>query len=132
MVDGAEAAHEVGSDVVGLKSPRWQPSDSAPTPCPSPPFATFRRCAEIEIDNLRAAFVWSQEHAEFISHMCRCCIGCAQVLTGDLVAAADRFSEVAAEAQVAHDPPVKLVGLGEGPHDLAPFEPAAFVDALLG
>lgn len=28
--------------------------------------------------------------------------------------------------------PVKLVGLGEGPHDLAPFEPAAFVDALLG
>jgi fused signal recognition particle receptor len=28
--------------------------------------------------------------------------------------------------------PVKLVGLGEGPDDLAPFEPAAFVDALLG
>jgi fused signal recognition particle receptor len=27
---------------------------------------------------------------------------------------------------------VKLVGLGEGPDDLAPFEPAAFVDALLG
>ena len=27
--------------------------------------------------------------------------------------------------------PVKLVGLGEGPDDLAPFEPAAFVDALL-
>jgi fused signal recognition particle receptor len=26
---------------------------------------------------------------------------------------------------------VKLVGLGEGPDDLAPFEPAAFVDALL-
>src|SRR5260370_843015 len=26
----------------------------------------------------------------------------------------------------------KLVGLGEGPDDLAPFEPAAFVDALLG
>jgi hypothetical protein len=23
-------------------------------------------------------------------------------------------------------------GLGEGPDDLAPFEPAAFVDALLG
>ncbi|WP_019203522.1 signal recognition particle-docking protein FtsY [Tsukamurella sp. 1534] len=28
--------------------------------------------------------------------------------------------------------PVKLVGLGEGADDLAPFEPAAFVDALLG
>jgi fused signal recognition particle receptor len=28
--------------------------------------------------------------------------------------------------------PVKLVGLGEGPDDLAPFEPAAFVGALLG
>ena len=27
--------------------------------------------------------------------------------------------------------PVKLVGLGEGPDDLAPFEPAAFVEALL-
>ena len=28
--------------------------------------------------------------------------------------------------------PVKLVGLGEGPDDLAPFDPKAFVDALLG
>jgi fused signal recognition particle receptor len=28
--------------------------------------------------------------------------------------------------------PVKLVGLGEGADDLAPFEPHAFVDALLG
>ena len=27
--------------------------------------------------------------------------------------------------------PVKLVGLGEGPDDLAPFDPVAFVDALL-
>jgi fused signal recognition particle receptor len=27
--------------------------------------------------------------------------------------------------------PVKLVGLGEGPDDLAPFEPEAFVDVLL-
>ena len=27
--------------------------------------------------------------------------------------------------------PVKLIGLGEGPDDLAPFEAAAFVDALL-
>jgi fused signal recognition particle receptor len=27
--------------------------------------------------------------------------------------------------------PVKLVGLGEGPDDLAPFEPAEFVDALI-
>ncbi|WP_131787422.1 signal recognition particle-docking protein FtsY [Protofrankia symbiont of Coriaria ruscifolia] len=30
------------------------------------------------------------------------------------------------------DVPVKLVGLGEGPDDLAPFDPEAFVDALLG
>jgi fused signal recognition particle receptor len=28
--------------------------------------------------------------------------------------------------------PVKLVGLGEGPDDLAPFDATAFVDALLG
>jgi fused signal recognition particle receptor len=28
--------------------------------------------------------------------------------------------------------PVKLIGLGEGPDDLAPFEPKAFVEALLG
>jgi fused signal recognition particle receptor len=28
--------------------------------------------------------------------------------------------------------PVKLVGLGEGPDDLAPFDPEAFVDAILG
>jgi fused signal recognition particle receptor len=28
--------------------------------------------------------------------------------------------------------PVKLVGLGEGPDDLAPFDPAQFVEALLG
>jgi fused signal recognition particle receptor len=28
--------------------------------------------------------------------------------------------------------PVKLVGLGEGPDDLAPFDPPAFVDAILG
>jgi fused signal recognition particle receptor len=28
--------------------------------------------------------------------------------------------------------PVQLVGLGEGADHLAPFEPAAFVDALLG
>jgi fused signal recognition particle receptor len=28
--------------------------------------------------------------------------------------------------------PVKLIGLGEGPDDLAPFEADAFVDAILG
>jgi fused signal recognition particle receptor len=27
--------------------------------------------------------------------------------------------------------PVKLVGLGEGPDDLAPFDPEAFVDAIV-
>jgi fused signal recognition particle receptor len=30
------------------------------------------------------------------------------------------------------DVPVKLVGLGEGPDDLAPFDPEAFIDGLLG
>jgi fused signal recognition particle receptor len=28
--------------------------------------------------------------------------------------------------------PVKLAGLGEGPDDLAPFDPETFVDAILG
>jgi fused signal recognition particle receptor len=28
--------------------------------------------------------------------------------------------------------PVKLVGLGEGPDDLAPFDPEGFIDAILG
>ena len=28
--------------------------------------------------------------------------------------------------------PVKLIGLGEGADDLAPFDPAQFVDGLLG
>jgi fused signal recognition particle receptor len=28
--------------------------------------------------------------------------------------------------------PVKLVGLGEGVDDLAPFDPAQFVEAILG
>jgi fused signal recognition particle receptor len=28
--------------------------------------------------------------------------------------------------------PVKLVGLGEGPDDLAPFEPETFAEALVG
>jgi fused signal recognition particle receptor len=27
---------------------------------------------------------------------------------------------------------VKLVGLGEGPDDLAPFDPETFVDAIVG
>jgi fused signal recognition particle receptor len=27
--------------------------------------------------------------------------------------------------------PVKLIGLGEGPDDLAPFDPVMFTDALL-
>ena len=28
--------------------------------------------------------------------------------------------------------PVKFVGLGEGPDDLAPFDPNSFVDAIVG
>ncbi len=28
--------------------------------------------------------------------------------------------------------PVKLIGLGEGPDDLAPFDAAAFVEAIVG
>jgi predicted ATPase len=39
----------------------------------------------------------------FMSRMCRWCVGCAQLLTADLAAAAAQFSEVAADAQAAHD-----------------------------
>lgn len=40
----------------------------------------------------------------FFSRMCRFCIGSAQIFTADLAAAAAQFSEVAADAQAAHDP----------------------------
>jgi predicted ATPase len=39
----------------------------------------------------------------FMSRMCRWCIGCAQLLTADLAAGAAQSSEVAADAQAAHD-----------------------------
>jgi hypothetical protein len=40
---------------------------------------------------------------QFMSRMCRWCLGCGQLLDGDLVAAAAQYSEVAADAQAAHD-----------------------------
>ncbi|MFZ0325118.1 MAG: signal recognition particle-docking protein FtsY [Actinomycetes bacterium] len=39
---------------------------------------------------------------------------------------------IVAAVQAALGVPVKLIGLGEGPDDLAPFDPGEFVDALLG
>ena len=39
--------------------------------------------------------------------------------------------ELALQVQRELGVPVKLVGLGEGPDDLAPFDAAEFVDALL-
>ena len=44
---------------------------------------------------------------------------------------ADKFERVRARLE-ALGVPVKLVGLGEGPDDLAPFVPEAFVDAIVG
>ena len=39
---------------------------------------------------------------------------------------------IVAAVQAELGVPVKLIGLGEGPDDLAPFDPVEFVDALLG
>jgi fused signal recognition particle receptor len=55
-------------------------------------------------------------------------------ITGVVLTKLDGTAKGGIVFQVQHElgVPVKLVGLGEGPDDLAPFEPAAFVDALLG
>jgi fused signal recognition particle receptor len=55
-------------------------------------------------------------------------------VTGIVLTKLDGTAKGGIVFQVQHElgVPVKLVGLGEGPDDLAPFEPEAFVDALLG
>ncbi|MBF6329328.1 signal recognition particle-docking protein FtsY [Nocardia transvalensis] len=55
-------------------------------------------------------------------------------ITGVVLTKLDGTAKGGIVFQVQHElgVPVKLVGLGEGSDDLAPFEPAAFVDALLG
>ncbi|CRK54181.1 Signal recognition particle receptor FtsY [Rhodococcus sp. RD6.2] len=55
-------------------------------------------------------------------------------ITGVVLTKLDGTAKGGIVFQVQHElgVPVKLVGLGEGADDLAPFEPDAFVDALLG
>ena len=55
-------------------------------------------------------------------------------ITGVVLTKLDGTAKGGIVFQVLHElgVPVKLVGLGEGADDLAPFEPGAFVDALLG
>ncbi|MGH3762070.1 signal recognition particle-docking protein FtsY [Actinophytocola sp.] len=55
-------------------------------------------------------------------------------ITGIVLTKLDGTAKGGIVFQVQHElgVPVKLVGLGEGADDLAPFEPTAFVDALLG
>ncbi|WP_455901673.1 signal recognition particle-docking protein FtsY [Rhodococcus gordoniae] len=55
-------------------------------------------------------------------------------ITGVVLTKLDGTAKGGIVFQVQHElgVPVKLVGLGEGADDLAPFEPEAFVDALLG
>ena len=55
-------------------------------------------------------------------------------ITGVVLTTLDGTAKGGIVFQVQHElgVPVKLVGLGEGADDLAPFEPGAFVDALLG
>lgn len=55
-------------------------------------------------------------------------------ITGVVLTKLDGTAKGGIVFQVQHElgVPVKLVGLGEGADHLAPFEPSAFVDALLG
>ncbi|WP_072687542.1 signal recognition particle-docking protein FtsY [Rhodococcus marinonascens] len=55
-------------------------------------------------------------------------------ITGVVLTKLDGTAKGGIVFQVQHElgVPVKLVGLGEGADDLAPFEPEAFIDALLG
>ncbi|MFE3358781.1 signal recognition particle-docking protein FtsY [Streptomyces californicus] len=55
-------------------------------------------------------------------------------ITGIVLTKLDGTAKGGIVFQVQHElgVPVKLIGLGEGPDDLAPFEPGAFVDALIG
>jgi fused signal recognition particle receptor len=56
-------------------------------------------------------------------------VGCTGVVLTKLDGTAKGGVVVAVQRELGL--PVKLVGLGEGPDDLVPFDPAAFVDALL-
>ena len=58
----------------------------------------------------------------------------AVTLTGVVLTKLDGSAKggIVVAVQRALGVPVKLVGLGEGADDLAPFDPDAFVDALLG
>jgi fused signal recognition particle receptor len=55
-------------------------------------------------------------------------------VTGIVLTKLDGSAKGGIVIAVQHDLgiPVKLVGLGEGPDDLAPFDPEAFVDGILG
>jgi fused signal recognition particle receptor len=55
-------------------------------------------------------------------------------LTGAVIAKLDGSAKAGFIFSIARDlkVPIRFVGLGEGPDDLAPFDPPAFVDALLG
>lgn len=55
-------------------------------------------------------------------------------LTGVIVAKLDGSAKAGFVFGIARELklPIRFVGLGEGPDDLAPFDPQAFVDALLG
>jgi predicted ATPase/DNA-binding CsgD family transcriptional regulator len=50
---------------------------------------------------------------EYISRQCRWCLGWAQMMQGDLVAAVTLFGEVAAEAEAAHDVNCRVLSLGD-------------------
>jgi fused signal recognition particle receptor len=58
----------------------------------------------------------------------------AAPLTGIVIAKLDGSAKAGFVFSIARELklPIRYVGLGEGPDDLAPFDPAAFVDALLG
>ncbi len=57
-------------------------------------------------------------------------VGVTGIIVTKLDGTARGGMTVAVEEEL--DIPVKFIGVGEGMHDLVPFEPAAFVDALLG
>ncbi len=58
----------------------------------------------------------------------------AAPLTGVIVAKLDGSAKAGFVFSIARELklPIRFVGLGEGVDDLAPFDPPAFVDALLG
>ena len=57
-------------------------------------------------------------------------VGVSGIIVTKLDGTARGGMTIAVEEEL--DVPVKFIGVGEGMHDLVPFEPDAFVDALLG